>query len=216
MFGKVLGSTVVALGVAASSLLVVTEAQADSFGLPNHQRVWATDSGWRASVASTDERVTRVPGLTGVGTTREVFVTLRAKATLTPASANAGAVAGKLQNGYMVACSVSLQGIAPSLGGNAGIGGGGGTSGPIPNWNVGPQVGINAGISVTLAPGQVQTVLLDEKEFTSGIASTVSREAQLNVDGCAGPVSMRSFAKLTVATAEANDSNAVYGRVFSP
>jgi len=206
--------TVTMTGVALALSATAGSASADTINLPNHARTWTTDAGYVATVASTQETITRVPGMVGA-TTREAFVTLKATASLKPIAGKAqSGVKGKLQNGYQVGCATTLDSVGPSIGWSLGINGGG--SGPVPGWSVGPSAGINGSVGLTLKPGQESDILFDTKEFSSGSASTVSREIHLHVDQCVGPVTIRSFAILQVSSPSTDDSNAVYGRVFSP
>lgn len=198
--------------------LAPATASADTFRVPDRKpRVWTTDDGFTASVKTTGEKITRVPGLPGA-TTREAFVTLKSIATMTPpANAKDAAAMGTLQNGYQVSCSVNLQGVSPSVSLQGGLGAAFGIRGliPSPDVQVQPSGSVTPSIGLQLAPGQVQTVLFDKKESNSQRISTVTREGHLNVDQCTGQVFIRSFGIFTVSSAGSNDTNAVYGRVIT-
>lgn len=204
--------------VAAGSLgsgLAAGAAHADQ---PGHQRTWTTDDGWKATVAATQEKVTTVAPLSSMPTSREAFMSLTAAATLTPPAGQKNApISGNLEAGYMIGCAVNIESVTPSVGLSLGIGGTGGggigLNGPSGTLSVNPQALVQPSLSVTMSPGKITTVTFDKKTVGSGRASTTTREGHLNIDGCAGPVAVRSYVVLKTTTPKANDGNAVYGRV---
>ena len=205
--------TAVAMGALGSGM-AAGSAQAQ----PGHQRTWSTDDGWKATIGSTHEQVRKVAPLSSVPTSREAFMSMKATATLTPPAGQTNApIKGQLEAGYMIGCAVNLVSVTPSVGMSLGIGGTGGggigLSGPTGNLSINPQALVQPSLSVTMAPGKITTVTFDKKTVGSGTSSTTPREGHISIDGCAGPVAIRSYAILKTSTPKANDGNAVYGRV---
>lgn len=212
-------TTAATLAVAAAALvsgLAAGTGAADA--QPGHQRSWSTDDGWKASIASTQESVRKVAPLSSVPTSREAFMSMKATSTLTPPAGQKNApITGQLEAGYMIGCAVNLVSVTPSVGMSLGVGGTGGggigLSGPTGNLSINPQALLQPSLSVTMAPGKITTVTFDKKTVGAGTASTTTREGHISIDGCAGPVAVRSYAILKTSSPKANDGNAVYGRV---
>ncbi len=215
-----MNKTAMTIAVAAVSMGAVASgfAAGTAEAQPGHQRSWVTDDGWKASIASTHEKVQKVAPLSSVPTSREAFMSMRAVSKLTPPAGQAGAaITGELEAGYMIGCAVQLESVTGSVGASLGIGGsgGGGVSGagPSGNLSISPQALLQPSLSVTMSPGKITTVTFDKKAVGAGRTSTTTREGHISIDGCAGPVAVRSYAILKTSTPKANDGNAVYGRV---
>lgn len=204
---------------AAATIAVPAAVAQPTTRMPDHSRTWKTDDGWKASVTSANEKIKRVRPLTDIQTTHEAFITLRGEATLTPPNAEAAkasATKGELVTGFQIGCAINITAITPSIGTQFGIGGGaeGGISAnPSGTLKISPTALMNLGLSVTLVPGSIQTVNLGKKTFDGGKVSTTVRQGHLTVSGCAGKVSVRSFATLSTSSKSADDGSAVYGRV---
>ncbi|MDH3013903.1 MspA family porin [Gordonia alkanivorans] len=203
----------VSLGSLAGGLAAgVADAQ------PGHQRTFFTDDGWKATIASTNEKVRKVAPLSSVPTSREAFMSMKATSTLTPPAGQSNApIKGEVEAGYMIGCAVQLEAVTGSVGASLGIGGsgGGGVSGagPSGSLSISPQALIQPSLSITMSPGKITTVTFDKKAVGAGKASTTTREGHISIDGCAGPVAVRSYAILKTSTPKANDGSAVYGKV---
>lgn len=196
-------------GIAATVTIATigaATAHADTVRLPNHQRTIQLDGGGKAFVASQGERIDRVAPLTTAGTTKEIFLSVRAIGGADLPSKGSAV----LETGYQIGCMASFEGVGIGLGATLGIGGTAGTGGGSlgPNASIGPTINVNVG------PGQIKDIPLGKKELNASTALIRIRDAHINVDGCIGPASARSYTRLSVSTALVDDGAIVYGRVL--
>ena len=116
------------------------------------------------------------------------------------AKASAG-VGGNLAVKYIVGCQVDVGGIDLSVGGALGINGEGLLSG-----------GLDGGLSLGLAPGQVAIVDITDKDFSdAGVAAVQLSQISFNLNKCGGFASARSAVKVIGAKGYSTDDGALSG-----
>lgn len=109
-------------------------------------------------------------------------------------------VGGKLAVKYLVGCQVDVGGIDLSAGGALGF------AGTV------PSLGLDGGISLGLAPGQVALVDITDKDFSdSGVAAIQLSQISFNLNNCGGFASARSVAKVIGAKGYNTDDGALSG-----
>lgn len=106
---------------------------------------------------------------------------------------------GTLEVGYQIGCGIEMNQIR--LGGTLG--------GTVNSASV--AFPISGQIDVRLRPGTVVNAVVMEKEFTGTKSRVIAKDIHINVDGCVGASSLRSYAILTSATAHTEDIVAYYG-----
>ncbi|WP_280265009.1 MspA family porin [Nocardia wallacei] len=153
-------------------------------------------------VTKTDENLDRYPNLAATMFTREGFVSLKAVADIDGDGA-APVNAGTLKLGYQIGCQVDV------------------TSGAAIGVAIGPNVtiGVTSGIggsatispTVYLKPGTITDIPFATKPLTGRHGSITSDQVHIKIDGCMGPVSLRSYAQVNISTPTADNSLAVYG-----
>jgi len=117
---------------------------------------------------------------------------------------------GTLEVGYQIGCSVEMDRVELY----------GGLSGILGDTNFG-QAGlilppsaslqVDGAFEVDAVPGTVTTVSVSSKEFKGTAARVTLRDIHINVDGCVGSSSLRSFAVLTSSSTDDDDIVAYYG-----
>ncbi|GAA4476802.1 hypothetical protein GCM10023094_17590 [Rhodococcus olei] len=121
----------------------------------------------------------------------------------------AGTVDVGVQVGYMVDVSNGV-----SLGGKAGI-----TPlealgipvGGLPTLTMSLAVPLEANWVVPIRPGQIVAISLNKKTLSSGNANVNLDNIHFQINGAAGPVTVRTYSQWTASTKETDDSFAVYG-----
>ncbi|MGW5153700.1 MspA family porin [Rhodococcus koreensis] len=81
--------------------------------------------------------------------------------------------------------------------------------GGLPTLTMSVQTPLEANWVVPIRPGQIVAVSLDKKTMTTGNGSLDNIHFQIN--GAAGPVSVRTYSQWTASTKETDDSFAAYG-----
>ncbi|QLY28330.1 MspA family porin [Nocardia huaxiensis] len=205
-----LGAAVtVALGLSATGA-----AQADTFvPLPDGERL-----GPGVKITRTQESATISPSLAANGAGRVAWLSgvVTADVAVTPAGTtgpNNGPAnrpgsnnssthgASRLTVGYIVGCQVSIGEDAIS----AGVSGGINTSG----------VSAGGSIGLKLGPGQVAFVGVEGKDILkAGVYSVEYRDAELQVQGCAGYAQARSYAVVEII-GDNYSKTSLYGQPFS-
>jgi hypothetical protein len=106
---------------------------------------------------------------------------------------------GTLEVGYQIGCGIEMNQIriGGTLGGNVTT-----TSISFP---------ISGVIDVRLRPGSVVKAEVMTKEFKGTKSRVIVKDIHVNVDGCVGSSSLRSYAILTSSTAHTEDIVAYYG-----
>lgn len=117
---------------------------------------------------------------------------------------------GTLEVGYQIGCGVEMDRVA-LYGGLTGILGDTnfGQSGLILPPSASLQV--DGAFEVDALPGTVTTVNVSSKEFKGTSARVTLRDIHINVDGCVGSSSLRSYAVLTSSSTDDDDIVAYYG-----
>ncbi|WP_255219243.1 MspA family porin [Nocardia tenerifensis] len=178
------------------------EGIASAEPLADKSREITTDDGWQMSITKTEENLDRYPNLAATPFTREGFVSLKAVADISgmgTAPVNSGAIT----LGYQLGCQVDVtSGAAIGL-----------AIGPSISIGITTGVGLSASISPTmyLKPGTITTIPFGTKPLAGRHASITSDQVHIKIDGCMGPVSLRSYAQVTISTPTADNSLAVYG-----
>ncbi|WP_370010203.1 MspA family porin [Nocardia cyriacigeorgica] len=211
-----------ALIAAASVAVSAAAAQATAEPIADTERTTVTADGWALTVAKTAETIDRVPNLAATPFSREGFVDLGARAVVEGTGTAPEAI---LRIGYQIGCQVDVStgltlGVATTLGANAGVtigvpapGGPGGPGGP--GLNVGATASITPSMSTTIKPGSIESFQLAEKRLDGTSAAIMLEQAHVKVDGCAGPVTLRSYATLHSSTAAADHTVTTYGAPIS-
>ncbi len=106
---------------------------------------------------------------------------------------------GTLEVGYQIGCGIEMNQIR--LGGTLGAN--------VTNSSV--SFPISGVIDVRIRPGSVITAQVMKKEFTGSKSRVIVKDIHINVDGCVGSSSLRSYAVLTSSTPHTEDIVAYYG-----
>lgn len=106
---------------------------------------------------------------------------------------------GTLEVGYQVGCGIEMNQIR--LGGTVG--------GSINTSSV--SFPISGVIDVRIRPGSLVNAQVMKKDFTGTKSRVIVKDVHINVDGCVGSSSLRSYAVLTSSTAHTEDIVAYYG-----
>lgn len=134
--------------------------------------------------------------------TREGFVSLEAVADI-DGTGTAPVNSGTIKLGYEIGCQVDV-----SNGMSLGL-----AIGPSVSIGVFSSIGGSAMLSptVNLKPGTIADIPFATKALTGRHGSITSDQVHIKIDGCLGPVSLRSFAQVSISTPDADNSLAVYG-----
>jgi hypothetical protein len=234
-----LGLTAIAPAAAAATLpdlpwpAPVTGGPTD---LPDRQVSRTTADGWVLHAAKTDESVNIAGPLDASATTGEAFGTLTGNVWID--GAGAPELTGAMFDaGYQIGCGVDISGgvdvevagtagIAPHA--DAGIEGGPHVQVELPNVTgvsagadatARAEVGVDGKLEVAptvqahLNPGGVSDISLvsmpvnpDYKRASAGFTG-----AHLQINGCAGPVSIRSYVTVSTTSPTSVDAVSVYG-----
>ncbi|MGW4738243.1 MspA family porin [Nocardia xishanensis] len=181
---------------------VVGSGAAAAEPLADKSREITTEDGWQMRISKTDENLDRYPNLAATMFTREGFVSLEAVADIT-GDGTAPVTAGAVTLGYQIGCQVDVtSGMALGL-----------AIGPSVTIGVWSNLGASAMLSPTvyLKPGTIATIPFGTKALTGRHGSITSDQVHIKIDGCLGPVSLRSYAIVNISTPTADNSLAVYG-----
>ncbi|BCK54073.1 MspA family porin [Nocardia wallacei] len=197
-------------GIAATTVLGTTAGPAAADPVADKSRAVGTEDGWELTISKTAEDVQRVPNLAATPFTREGFVTLSATAEI-GGEGRAAVNSGTMQLGYQIGCQADVSngltaGLSAAIGPNATV-----TVVPSPGLAVGASALALPNISATIKPGTVSTITLGTKALAGSHASISVDQAQIKIDACAGAVSLRSFAMVSISTDTADNSVAAYG-----
>ncbi|MFB8281991.1 MspA family porin [Nocardia colli] len=177
---------------------------ADKFGS------FTTDDGWVVNVFKTDEKLDRWPNLAATAYTREGFYSVKGAVSI-EGEGRAPVNAAAVQIGLQLGCQIDVStGLTAGLGLNVGVNGVV-TVSQYPSGLVGGNAGVNPSVSGTLKPGGITQLVLGAKSMTGAYGSIATREAEMKVDACGGPVSVRSVVTVSLATPTSTDSFSVYG-----
>ncbi|MFD6161468.1 MspA family porin [Nocardia sp. NPDC060256] len=171
--------------------------------LADKSRETTTDDGWQIRITKTDENLDRYPNLAATPFTREGFVSLKAITDI-DGTGTAPVNAGTISLGYQIGCQVDVTNgltIGLAIGPNISIG--------ITTLGVGGSASIAP--TVNLKPGTITTIPFATKPLAGPHGSITSDQVHVKIDGCMGPVSLRSYAQVNISTPTADNSLAVYG-----
>lgn len=153
-----------------------------------------TDDGRTLTVAAENETQLPIAPLTTALSSRDWLVGGTFTGTTT------GSVSGgTLEVGYQIGCGIEMNQtrIGGTLGGNVNT-----ASIAFP---------ISGVIDVRLRPGTVINAEVMTKEFTGTKSRVIVKDIHINVDGCVGSSSLRSYAILKSSTAHTEDIVGYYG-----
>ncbi|MFD0362764.1 MspA family porin [Nocardia sp. GCM10030253] len=198
------------LSIAAVAAFGMTAATATADQLADKSRSISTEDGWDLQISKTAEDVQRVPNLAATPFTREGFVSLSAAADIS-GEGRAAVNSGTVQLGYQIGCQADVTnglslGLSAAIGPNAMV-----TVVPQPGLAVGGSALVLPNISATIKPGTISSITLGTKALAGVHGSISVDQVQIKIDACAGAVSLRSFAIVSISTATADNSVAVYG-----
>ncbi|MBN7300795.1 MspA family porin [Mycobacteroides abscessus subsp. bolletii] len=181
-------------------------AHADITQLAAQSSHRSTVDGWNLTVALSAESINSIPNLAGAQNSREAFVTLSAQANIDGAGSNS-VTSATFVAGYQVGCQVDVsQGL--QIGGTGQLGGSVGAGGPGGIGSIGGYVQTN------LQPGVITTLQMDSMPVVKQTGRLDMQDVHLKVDACGGPVTIRSYATLAVATDVQQTQLSVYGDPF--
>ncbi len=170
--------------------------------LADKSRDTITDDGWQIRITKTEESLDRYPNLAATMFTREGFVSLKAVADI-DGMGTAPVNSGTITLGYQIGCQVDVtNGMSLGL-----------AVGPSVSIGVFSSLGGSAMLSptVNLKPGTIANIPFGTKPLTGRHGSITSDQVHIKIDGCLGPVSLRSYAQANISTPNADNSLAVYG-----
>jgi hypothetical protein len=198
------------LSIAAVAAVGMTAATATADQLADKSRSIGTEDGWDLRISKTAEDVQHVPNLAATPFTREGFVSLSAAADIS-GEGKAAVNSGTVQLGYQIGCQADVSnglslGLSAAIGPNAMV-----TVFPQPSVAVGGSALALPSISATIKPGTISTITLGTKTLGGAHGSISVDQVQIKIDACAGSVSLRSFAIVSISTTTADNSVAVYG-----
>jgi hypothetical protein len=156
-----------------------------------------TPEGWTLTVSARNETQVNVPPLTTALSSREYLVggTFTGSVTGKGSSKPTG---GTLEAGYQIGCGIILDRVEPQA-----------TLGFTPSFGAAGFSGFSdadsAGAEVELFPGKVVTVPVTTAKFKDTDARVSITRFRINIDGCVGQSSLRSYATLTSTTADTDD-----------
>ncbi|MFF7939813.1 MspA family porin [Nocardia gamkensis] len=204
------GSTMAMLGIAATAAFGMTATAATADPVVDKSRVVSTEDDWELRVSKFAEDVQRISNLAETPFTREGFVTLSAAADIGGEGREA-VNSGTLELGYQIGCQIDVSngltlGLSAAIGPNVAV-----TVAPTPGLAVGGSALALPNISTTMKPGTINSITLGTKPLAGPHGSISVDQIQIKIDACAGAVSLRSFAIVSISTATADNSVAVYG-----
>ncbi|MEV6258884.1 MspA family porin [Nocardia sp. NPDC051929] len=198
------------LGLAATAVVGIASATASADKTEDKSRVVTTEDGWELRISKTAEDLQRVPNLAATPFTREGFATLSVAADVSGEGREA-VNSGALQLGYQIGCQADVSngltlGMSAAIGPSVAV-----TVAPSPGLAVGGSALALPNISTTIKPGTISDIVFETKSLAGPHGSISVDQVQIKIDACAGAVSLRSFAIVSISTATADNSVAVYG-----
>ncbi|MFJ9364957.1 MspA family porin [Nocardia sp. NPDC101769] len=204
-----------AAAAVAIGLFSTGAANADTFvPLPDGQKV---NPAGTVTITRTGEHAIVSPSLAANGAGRVVWVSGAATAVIdTPdgtVGPNNGPVGGpgsnnssthgtsQINTGYIVGCQISIgeDAISAGISGNVSLN----------------SAGVGGSIGVNLGPGQVAFVQIDSKDVPkSGTYSVEYRDAEIQIQGCAGYAQARAYTVVEVI-GDNYSKTTLYGQPFS-
>lgn len=204
-----------ALGALATALLVVGvsglgTASATPTPLASAHDSTVTDDGWRLSLDATELVANPMHNLAQSPFSREGEFTAKVSGTIS-GTGTESVQSAVIEQYLIVGCQVDVSsgatvGLTASIGPNVGVSIG--ATGP--SANVGGSASIGPSIQTTIKPGTITEIPLGKKEFQRDRASITAKKVHIKIDGCLGPTSIRSGARMSVSTATADDTLNVF------
>lgn len=184
-------------------------AAAEPIDLPDVAQTGETDDGWQFNLSMTEIRINAVPNLAATPFTKEGFVSGKVRVTI-DGDGQVPVNSGFAILGVQLGCQIDVgDGLDLGLDGDSDYG----TDEYFDNT---PESSVNLSpeVSTTVKPGSIKTLGLGSKVLKGRNASITVRDAHIQIDGCAGPVSVRLFASAKISTDSADNSANVYGDVL--
>lgn len=201
----------ITLGACAATALTfgLVTAGATPTSLADKAAVVVTDDGWTLDLTATKLSANPVPNLATTTFTREGFISAKVTGAISGAGESAVRT-GYIEQGIQIGCQVDVSsGLALGLGFSFGPSVGVSISG-VPSANLGVNASVNPSVQSTLAPGTITTLPLGKKDLEGAKASITAENLHVKVDACLGPVTIRTYAQLSVSTATADNTLFVY------
>ncbi|WP_139279916.1 MspA family porin [Rhodococcoides yunnanense] len=212
MSSKTLSSRHLARTVVASSVAVAAAAllgAGPAAAAVDSSNTGVSGNGWNLTVTQSDTVVNSVVPLNSTPWDKDLFVSGLNHAEIS-GSGDDKITKSTLEVGYEFGFQFDISsgltlGITPSL------------SFPLSeNLLTGaPTVGVTPGLggtaSIPIKPGPVTEVAIQKKEFTGKDADVNLNNVHLQINGAAGIVTVRPYAKLTTSTASSDDITVTYG-----
>ena len=169
-----------------------------------------TDDGWELKLDATELVANPMHNLAQSPFSREGEFTAKVAGTISGTGTEAvqsAIIEQFLLVGYQIdVSSGATVGLTASIGPNVGVSIG--ATGP--SANLGGSASIGPSVQTTIKPGTITEIPLGTKEFQRHTASITAKKVHIAVDGCMGPVSIRSGARMSVSTAVADDTLNVF------
>jgi hypothetical protein len=188
------------------------EAAADTGVYAPHENTYVTTDGLTYTVGQAESTVHPIAPLNGMPTNREAFMDGTFYGRVSTG-------AGKLKVGYFIACAVDIDvvfsasaGVSMSLGADAGVSASPDLISPSVAATIGPAVTAGIGLDLSISPGEIKDVVIDEKTLTPEQTGTVvSHDFHLWAHHCGGPLTIRPYSMITVSSPGTDASGAVFG-----
>lgn len=201
----------VTAAVAAAVMVGVFAGAGASGAAPNtfadQQVSKTTADGWTVTAIKADEKVRSVAPLNQSPWTREGFLSLRGEGRITGAGRTAVS-AGTINAGFQIGCNTDVT-SGLTLGVTAGP-----TAQMSISWPPALIVGAQASgnISTTLKPGTIADIPFGTKKLAGPSAGLTVDGVHVKVDGCLGPVAVRSYVTVAISTPTNDNTINVYGQ----
>jgi hypothetical protein len=204
-----------ALGTVTAALLLATLAGAGTASatptpLASTHDSTVTDDGWQLNLDATELTANPMSNLANSPFSREGEFTAKVAGTIT-GTGTENVQSAVVEQYLIVGCQIDVSsgatlGLTASIGPNVGVSIG--ATGPSANAGLSASVGPS--IQTTIKPGTITEIPLGKKEFQRNRASVTVKRVHIKVDGCMGPTSIRSGARMSVSTATADDTLNVF------
>jgi MspA len=207
------------LGACIAGVVMVSVAAgvaaADPQAMPARNESKSTRGGWSLNLTLANETVNSVPNLAAAANSREAFVNFEATAV-----ASGGSVPitdSTFVAGYQLGCQMDVSsglqlGGAGAIAPAGSVGANLGPAGLEPGANLGLGGGLTGYVQTNLQPGVITDLPMASMPLGSqGLAMLDVTNLHIKADACGGPVSIRSFAYLRIATDIERSEFAIYG-----
>lgn len=210
LMSQAMRMSAVLVAVAATAVLGSGVASATPTPLESKHDSTVTDDGWQLDLNATELVANPMHNLAQSPFSREGEFTAKVAGTI--AGKGTEAVQAAIVEQYLiVGCQIDVSsgatvGLTASVGPNVGV-----SIGPTgPSANLGASASVGPSVQTTIEPGTITEIPLGKKTFQKDRASITAKRVHIKVDGCWGPVSIRSGARMSVSTATADDTLNVF------